>query len=83
MQGDGKVVVAGSVESSYEAPGPIRHGLLLMRYGRHGRLDPGFGHRGVVRTRLRAYDATPRALAIQTDGKIVVVGDRAANTATA
>ena len=29
----------------------------------------------MVRTRLRAYDATPRALAIQPDGKIVVVGD--------
>ena len=67
LQSDGKIVAAGGTSSS---------DFALVRYNRDGSLDPTFGSGGKVTT-----DFTPggnfgfaSALALQSDGKIVVAG---------
>jgi uncharacterized delta-60 repeat protein len=64
IQRDGKIVVAGSG----------RVGFALTRYTTRGRLDRGFGEGGTVSTKLGSF-SVGRAVAIQPDGKIVVVGE--------
>jgi uncharacterized delta-60 repeat protein len=66
IQSDGKIVVTGDIETS---TGP---NLLVLRYNSNGTLDNSFGINGVV-----TYNAGNRgnALAIQSDGKIVVTGN--------
>jgi uncharacterized delta-60 repeat protein len=66
VQPDGRIVVAGG-----SPPGD--HGLLLARYLRDGSLDPSFGHGGYVETPFRSW-AFAHAIALQSDGKIVVAG---------
>lgn len=63
IQSDGKLVVAG--------PRFIngRTDLALVRYRSSGRLDPSFGKGG----RVMARAGEPSAVAVQQDGKIVVV----------
>jgi uncharacterized delta-60 repeat protein len=63
IQQDGKIVTAGS--------GPA--GFVLARYTPQGRLDRSFGRGGTVSTKLRSF-SDAAAVAIQRDGKIVVVG---------
>ncbi|MFN2166436.1 MAG: hypothetical protein ACK2U9_09255, partial [Anaerolineae bacterium] len=62
VQADGKIVVAG---------GSGR--LALARYLSNGSLDPTFGSSGTVTTNL-PEGGHGRAVALQADGKIVVVG---------
>jgi uncharacterized delta-60 repeat protein len=68
LQGDGKVVAAGSATHS-------SGGLLfaLARYDTSGALDPGFDGDGRVTT-IVASDDEARAVAIQRDQKIVAAG---------
>ena len=66
IQRDGKIVTAGSVGD----------GFAVTRYTPRGRLDRSFGRGGTVSTKLASY-SFGHALAIQPDGKIVVVGDAA------
>jgi uncharacterized delta-60 repeat protein len=81
VQGDGKVVVAGE----WGAGAHTR--LLLARFTAAGRLDRAFGQGGVVhgpavRTPV-GTGSLGRAVAIQPDGKIVVVGKATDRTGTA
>jgi uncharacterized delta-60 repeat protein len=69
IQADGKVVVAGSAGWG---PGPAPT-FALARYRSGGTLDPTFGGDGKVTTRFASYGFAAD-LAIQADGKIVVVG---------
>jgi uncharacterized delta-60 repeat protein len=80
IQADGKIVVAGTT-SSLDVP-PTLVDFSLARYCPDGRLDNGancgpggFGSGGKVTT---AFGSAARAkgLAIQADGRIVVVGNR-------
>jgi uncharacterized delta-60 repeat protein len=70
LQADGKIVVAGKRRithaDSYE--------MLVVRYLADGGLDASFGEGGVVTTNLGDYEESANAVAIQDDGKIVVVG---------
>jgi uncharacterized delta-60 repeat protein len=66
LQPDGKLVVAGSMNSV-----PHSSSLILARYHPDGRLDATFGAEGRVRTSIPGY-AT--ALIRQPDGKLVVAG---------
>jgi uncharacterized delta-60 repeat protein len=53
--------------------------LALVRFTAHGKLDPRFGRDGKVVTSLgppKRISAVGRAVAIQADGKAVVVGSR-------
>jgi uncharacterized delta-60 repeat protein len=63
IQPDSKIVVAGVSDEK----------LALARYTPNGRLDPAFSRNGLVRLRFGNYSEA-RALAIQPDGKILVLG---------
>ena len=67
VQGDGKIVVAGSIDT-----GGIS--VALVRYTTDGKLDTGFGTGGKVLTIGECVDGAP-AVALQKDGKIVVAWD--------
>lgn len=66
LQGDGKLVVAGTSD----------RGFAVVRYNSDGSLDGSFGTGGKVMTRLGTEEIEDElhALALQTDGKIVVAG---------
>ena len=65
IQTDGKIVVAGSSASHF----------ALVRYNLNGSLDNTFGTNGKVTTSFNSiYDAAT-ALDIQSDGKIIAVGN--------
>ncbi|HNL77273.1 MAG TPA: DUF4347 domain-containing protein, partial [Accumulibacter sp.] len=69
MLADGKIVVAGGiyVGSAYQ--------VALVRCNADGTLDTGFGGGdGIVTTSMGAISVSAQGLAIQSDGKIVVVG---------
>jgi uncharacterized delta-60 repeat protein len=69
VQGDGKVVAAGSVETT--AGG----GFAVARYSAGGALDTTFDGDGKVRTSFAPTSAElGYALALQTDGKYVLAG---------
>jgi uncharacterized delta-60 repeat protein len=68
VQRDGKILVAGSGHNGSD------NDFALVRYLPDGRRDPGFGDAGIVTTRLGSGDDEAHALALQGDGKIVVVG---------
>jgi uncharacterized delta-60 repeat protein len=72
IQRDGKIIAAGQAW--------VRHGhgqrgvFALARYNSDGSLDDGFGKRGEVVTGFGRGSLSPSAIAVQGDGKIVVVG---------
>jgi uncharacterized delta-60 repeat protein len=68
IQADGKIVVAGQA-GGY----PARSRFALARYRAGGTLDPTFGGTGKLTTRF-AGSAYASDVAIQADGRIVVVG---------
>jgi uncharacterized delta-60 repeat protein len=69
LQSDLKIVVAGGT-----TPGSSGSDFAVVRYNSDGTLDHSFGSNGVVDTQLGPSDASAEALALQADGKIVVVG---------
>jgi uncharacterized delta-60 repeat protein len=73
VQSDGKIVVVGQAESGTNTN---LYAIALARYKADGTLDPTFGNSGKVLASYPEGTAEGRALAIQPDGKIVVVGER-------
>jgi len=71
LQSNGKIVVAGQsgVPSAIQ---PTNFGV--WRFDASGALDPGFGTGGSVTTPIGIRSAEAQAVAIETDGRIVVVG---------
>jgi uncharacterized delta-60 repeat protein len=65
---DGRILVAGGYSRGR------RTGFAVMRYLEDGRLDPTFGGDGIVTTTFPDADAHGWGLAVQPDGKAVVVG---------
>jgi uncharacterized delta-60 repeat protein len=65
LQPDGKIVAVGMAGTQF----------ALARYNADGSLDPTFGHGGEVVTAFTASTASANAVALQSDGKIVVAGD--------
>ena len=74
IQPDGKIVVGGgSLASSYDRFG-------VARYRRNGTLDPSFGNGGRVATSVGSGNiASPIAIAVEPDGKLLAVGSSEAN----
>jgi uncharacterized delta-60 repeat protein len=75
VQPDGKIVVAGTV--SFVAGGPTSTSIALARYNTDGSLDNSFGNGGQVTTQVAAPAsdlAAANRIALQPDGKIVIVG---------
>ncbi|MGF6884395.1 putative delta-60 repeat protein [Nocardia sp. GAS34] len=71
LQSDGKIVVAGSTVNPDPAQG---ENFVLVRYTADGKLDPSFGQGGKVSTDFGGKADDAQALAIEPDGKIIVVG---------
>jgi uncharacterized delta-60 repeat protein len=69
IQSDGKIIVAG-----YRLNGSF-FDFALARYNSNGSLDDTFGTGGKVTTDFSGFDDLARAVAIQTDGKIVAAGE--------
>ncbi|WP_327593710.1 calcium-binding protein [Streptomyces chartreusis] len=70
LQPDGKIVTVGLVQP-YES-GEVD--FALARYNPNGTLDSGFGTGGKVITDVRGSEDYANGVAVQADGKIVVVG---------
>ncbi|HXI93524.1 MAG TPA: HYR domain-containing protein [Blastocatellia bacterium] len=69
VQGDGKIVAAGVASNCN-----VGNNFALARYNTNGVLDSGFGTAGKLTTDFTGGDDRASALAVQTDGKIVVAG---------
>lgn len=69
LQSDGKIVSAGSATSS----GYLR-GFALVRYHSNGKVDSSFGVNGRVITQVGSSYDYATSIAIQPDGKIIIVG---------
>ncbi|HET7856272.1 MAG TPA: PASTA domain-containing protein [Gaiellaceae bacterium] len=70
IQGDGKIVAAGLAASG----GQTGADIALARYNVDGSLDESFGAGGKVLTDFDSTHEEAQGLAIQPDGKLVVVG---------
>jgi uncharacterized delta-60 repeat protein len=71
LQPDGKIVVAGRANTSFE----VQSDFALARYNPDGSLDTSFGSGGKVTTEFSgSSDGEATALALQPDGKIIVAG---------
>lgn len=68
VQPDGKLVIAGKCFVSFKTV------FCAQRYFDNGTLDVSFGTSGSVTTTVADVDDRPYALALQNDGKLVVVG---------
>ncbi len=71
IQPDGKIVAAGGDFGDSEG---YAFDVLLARYNADGSLDPTFGTGGKIITTLRDVTYGAKAIALQSDGKIVAVG---------
>jgi uncharacterized delta-60 repeat protein len=79
VQADGKIVLAGSQYPAFvdcQPYDPCDSALALVRYNIDGSIDPSFGIGGRATTGRTGETNSVRGLAIQPDGKIVVVGGR-------
>jgi len=72
IQPDGKIVSAATVADNHDDM------IVLTRNNQDGSLDSGFGSGGTVTTLITGDDFA-RAIALQSDGKIVVAGDISAD----
>ena len=68
LQPDGKIVV------SVEAVVGTSFAFAVARFNADGTLDGGFGTAGLATTAFSAQNDVAKAVAVQADGKIVVVG---------
>ena len=73
---DGRLIGGGAKFGAPSASGDVLpdSGFALARYNADGSLDKSFGTDGRATTRLGDAGATPVALAVQPDGKIVAAG---------
>ncbi|MEO6434957.1 MAG: hypothetical protein ABIP55_04245 [Tepidisphaeraceae bacterium] len=71
LQADGRIVIAGFVQTS-TGEGPLDLGV--WRFNADGSLDTTFGDEGMVRTNTAPGQEWSNALALTSDGKIVIAG---------
>ena len=70
IQSDGKIIFIGASSTNDVS---LHFNATLARYNVNGSLDSGFGNSGIVTTSIGS-DIFGNAIAIQPDGKIVVIG---------
>ena len=83
IQGDGKIVVAGTSHQVVSGEGVFL--FALARYGSNGSLDNTFGASGIVTTALQIsgnlqQDNKARSVLVQSDGRIVIGGYSGSNS---
>ena len=69
MQSDGKILLAGSSNLNF----------TLIRYNQNGALDATFNGGGKTETSVGSKGSSAGAVAIQSDGKLVVAGEGVEN----
>ena len=69
LQNNGKILVTGTATND-----STMNAFAVLRLNTDGSLDKTFGNIGYVLTEISAYQDNPAAIAIQSDGKIVVAG---------
>ena len=76
LQADGKIVVVGYIYNSPQHLSSNQYDFVVMRFNTSGTLDSSFGSGGVKVVAVGpGYDFDyARAVAIQSDGKIVIAG---------
>ena len=72
LQSDGKIVVAGY--SDIGTSSVANNDFTLLRYNTNGTLDTSFGSGGKLTTSIETSHDIASAVALQSDGKIVVAG---------
>ena len=77
VQPDGKIVAGGQAATGDDPD------FAVVRYDRGGLLDPSFGSGGVATVDFQSRDDRVRAIALQSDGKIVAAGQSEADFALA
>ncbi len=77
VQADGKIVVAGSAKSGADV---TTTDFAVARYLPDGTLDPDFGSGGVVTSDFAGSTDYGHAVAIQADGRMIVVGEAISGT---
>ncbi|MFH1196800.1 MAG: T9SS type A sorting domain-containing protein [bacterium] len=68
IQSDSKILLAGSASDG------TYFDYAVIRFNYNGSLDAGFGFSGKYTASIRSYDDIGYDIAIQSDGKIVIVG---------
>ena len=71
IQSDGKIVVVGYTDSSGDG---TDHNIIVARYTASGVLDTDFDSDGMLVAAIGSGHDRAAAVAIQSDGKIVVAG---------
>ena len=69
LQSDGKIVAAGYTDNA-----GLSYLVAVARYNTDGSLDSTFNGDGIALTAVRSSDDSATAVAIQTDGNIVIAG---------
>lgn len=71
LRPDGRIILAGGIESTMSTP---KWNWLLTRLHPDGTTDSSFGQNGYVTTVVSPYDDGPGGVALDTAGRIVVAG---------
>ena len=83
IQTDGKIVAAGKTSIPIQTPtGSGDQEFALVRYNTDGSLDTSFDSDGKVVTSIPGTKEQANAVAVQSDGKIVITGDSVNNNST-
>jgi len=69
IQPDGRIIAAGSTQYT-----SVNMDITLVRYNPDGSLDNTFSVDGIVVTSFSEYTDVAKAIALQTDGKILIAG---------
>jgi uncharacterized delta-60 repeat protein len=80
VRGDGRILAAGFATVLSNAQFGNSKAFALVQFDADGVADIGFGTGGVVTTLFSSLDDFGRGLALQSDGKVVVVGQTANQT---
>jgi uncharacterized delta-60 repeat protein len=80
IRSDGKILAAGFATVASNAQFGNSKAFALAQFEADGGADPSFGTGGVVTTLFSSLDDFGRSVALQGDGKIVVVGQTANQT---
>ncbi|MDQ3801556.1 MAG: hypothetical protein M3384_19210 [Acidobacteriota bacterium] len=79
LQSDGKIVIAGSIQFNNNTTSDF----IVTRYNPNGTSDTNFGNQGIARVDFDNRYDTARAMTLQPDGKIILVGSAGSSFGTA